>query len=581
MRNAWLVLAGAGALVSLGFRAPQGDDPAMGTVIGSQKLASNTGGFTGLLDNSDHFGRTLAGGTDIDRDGVGDLLVGAPDDDDGGPSHGALWVLFLQSSGTVRSQAKISDTQGAFPGILENADRFGSSVVALGDLDGNGSPEIAVGAEQDDDGGQNRGALWILTLDTAGQVTASRKISHTSGGFTGVLRDGDRFGRSLAALDDMDGDGIGELAVGAYMDRDGGTSRGAVWVLFLDALGSVKRQTKISSTSGGFAGPLDDGDRFGAALACLGDLDQDGTTELAVGADQDDDGAANQGAVWILGLQPDGTVRDSTKLSASSGLPLRFNDLFGSSLAVPGDVDGDGTNDLAVGAVLDDDGSANRGAVWILFLESDGGLKGFQKISALQGGFTGSMASLSFFGTSVAALGDLNGDRKLDLVVGAEGDDTGGLSRGACWVLFLETAVPPTLVVRNGLGVNPLLLSAKQAPGVGATWEVNVDCRGFHNGVVIHLVVDEPLEGPVSGRLGQRLVDWSRPPYLRAVARHHGTQMSLIHRVPANPALLGRAFYSQAHVTGRGGARLTNALDGEFVQATNQSRQQEPTRQKR
>jgi len=354
-----------------------------------------------------------------------------------------------------------------------------------------------------------------------------------------------------------------------------------VWVLFLDAQGNVKRQTKISSTSGGFAGPLHDGDRFGTALACLGDLDGDGTTELAVGADQDDDGFFNAGAVWVLSLRPDGTVQDSTKLSFSSGLPLGFTDQFGSSLAAPGDVDGDGTNDLAVGAVLDDDGSANCGAIWILFLESDGGLKGLQKISALEGGFTGSLGSLAFFGTSIAALGDLNGDRMLDLVVGAEGDDTGGNERGASWVLFLETAVPSTLVVRNGLGVNPLLLSAEEAPAVGATWEVNVDCRGFHNGVVIHLVVDEPWEGPVRGRLGQRLIDWSRPCFLRAVVRHYGTQMSLFHRVPAKSALLGRSFYSQAHVTGRGGARLTNALDGEFVQASRQERQQAPARHQR
>jgi hypothetical protein len=214
MGRQMVALAVAGAVAGTGFFAPLVAAQAMGTVIGEQKIASDTGGFTGALDSSDHFGRALGAG-DVDGDGVVDLLVGAPDDDDGGANRGALWVLFLAPSGSVRGQTKISDTEGGFAGILDNADRFGASVAMLGDLDGDGSAEVALGAEQDDDGGTNRGALWILSLGATGQVAAARKISQTSGGFTGVLHDGDRFGRSLARLEDLDGDGVVELAVGA------------------------------------------------------------------------------------------------------------------------------------------------------------------------------------------------------------------------------------------------------------------------------------------------------------------------------------------------------------------------------
>src|SRR5262245_57245081 len=155
----------------------------------------------------------------------------------------------------------------------------------------------------------------------------------------------------------------------------------------------------------------------------------------------------------------------------------------------------------------------------------------------------------------------------LDMAVGAEGDDTGGTDRGAMWRLFLESAAPPPVVVRNGRGVNPLLLSADAPPAVGTTWEVKVDCRGFNNGVVIHQVCDVPLDGMVRGNLGQVLIDWSRPSLMRVVARHLGTLTRIHEAVPPDPALVGFPFYSQAHVTGRGGAKLTNALDGEFVRA--------------
>jgi FG-GAP repeat protein len=539
----------------------------LGTVLGEQKIAAAVGGFAGALDANDHFGFAVAALEDLDGDGVAELAVGAPDDDDGGVNRGAVWVLFLRSDGTVRAQAKLSSTQGGLAGPVRNVDRFGSALAALGDLDGDGSQELAVGAPDTDDGGASSGALWLLSLAPDGSALASRKVSAASTDFAGPLRAGDRFGCALARLPDMDGDGVPELAVGASTDLDGGTGRGAVWVLYLDAGSGVKHAAKLSSKSGGgLEGLLDDGDRFGASLASLGDLDRDGTTELAVGADNDGDGGVKRGAVWVLSLATDGSVARSVKHSWLSHLDLHDNDFFGCSVAALGDVDGDRTMDLAVGAMLDDDGGLNRGAVWVLFLEPDGSLKAARTISSTSGGLTGPLAGNGFFGGALAALGDLDGDDKLDLAVGGHGDDTGGVDRGALFVLMLETVEPVHLVVRNGLGVNPMLLSAEAPPVVGETWEALVDCRGKKHGLVVHLAVDTLREDGPFGRLGQRLIAWCRPPLMLAFVKHSGQVTVVRHAVPGDMALVGLPFYSQALVTGSGGARLTNALDGEFVQ---------------
>ena len=125
-----------------------------------------------------------------------------------------------------------------------------------------------------------------------GSVLSHQKISATEGGFTGNLDDEDLFGLGVASLGDLDGDGVGDLAVGAFFDDDGGTDPGAVWILFLNADGTVKSHQKISNTQGGFTGSLDDSDRFGASVASLGDLDGNGPSALAlaVGAYRDDDG---------------------------------------------------------------------------------------------------------------------------------------------------------------------------------------------------------------------------------------------------------------------------------------------------
>lgn len=100
-----------------------------------------------------------------------------------------------------------------------------------------------------------------------------------------------------------------DIAVGMPFDDDGVTSRGAVWILFRHSNGTAKGIRKISDTEGGFAGVLDESDQFGLSSAPLGDLDLDGVADLAVGAPLDDDGSNGRGAVWVLFLNTNGTVK--------------------------------------------------------------------------------------------------------------------------------------------------------------------------------------------------------------------------------------------------------------------------------
>ena len=345
-----------------------------GTVASKQKISDTAGGFTGTLDDNDTFGSALAGLGDLDGDGVEDLAVGARFDDDGGVNRGAAWILFLNANGTVKSHQKISDTAGGFTGLLDDSDQFGTSLAALGDLDGDGVVDLAVGANLDDDGGVNRGAVWILFLDNDGTVKSHQKISDAAGGFSGALDVVDQFGASLASLGDLDHDGSADLAVGAVGDNDGGEDQGAVWILFLDADGTVKTQQKISDFHGNFAGTLDDFDQFGSSLETCDDIDDDGRPELAVGAIGDDDGGVDQGATWLLFLKADGTVSSERKISATSGGfggDLDTLDNFGISGVALGDLDGNGIEDLGVGAHRDDDGGSSAGALWVLFMGRD------------------------------------------------------------------------------------------------------------------------------------------------------------------------------------------------------------------
>jgi hypothetical protein len=406
-----------------------------------QKVSDTAGNFEGVLEDNDQFGSAIANIGDLEIDGVTDQVVGAPLDDDGGTDRGAVWVLFMNDDGTVDIEQKISDSEGNFPAGLDDDDRFGSAVAGLGDLNGDTIQDIAVGAPLDDDGGTDRGAVWILFMNTDGTVQFSQKISDTEGGFSGILEDNDQFGAAVASIGDLNNDLLPEIAVGAIGDDDDGTDRGAVWILSLTANGTVFSFQKVSDSSGDFAGTFRDGDLFGSSVAGIGDLDADGIEDIAVGAIGDDDGGIDRGAVWVLLMNDDSTVRFEQKISATDGNfngGLNDNDHFGSSVAGFGDLNGDDIIDIAAGADLDDDGGSNRGAVWLMFMERDGGIISESKISSVTGNFTGTLTDGTQFGSALASPGDLDSNEAADLTVGARLDDDGGTDRGALWTLFMQ-----------------------------------------------------------------------------------------------------------------------------------------------
>jgi hypothetical protein len=450
------------------------------------------------------------------------------------------------SPGTVLSNQKISDLAGNFTPILDNLDEFGGAAAFLGDLDGAGPAvaAMAVGAALDDDGGGDRGAVYISFLAANGNVLSSSKISKlTVPALT--LDNLDEFGGSVAYLGDLDGAGpsVGAIAVGAGFDDDGGTDRGAVYIMYLDAGGAVLSWVKISDLVNFPGSPLDNLDEFGSSISCMGDLDGagPGTMAIAVGASGDDDGGADRGAVYILYLNAAGTVLSSVKISSTINFPgsaLDNLDDFGTAVANLGDLDGAGGSDraLAVGAALDDDGGLDRGAVYILFVDAAGTVLSTQKISDTQGNFTDFFSDLDEFGGALCALPDIDGEGGgvKALAVGVAGDDDNGEDRGAVHILFLNAdgtcshsqkisdlygSFPPPLHNVDGFGSSVAYMGDVDGAGASvATLAVGLtgdDDGGTDRGAVYVLFLDGttvagvwPVTPRVEGALGRA---WPNP----------------------------------------------------------------------
>ena len=387
----------------------------------------------GVLTFDDRFGRSLDAVGDLDGDGTTDLAVGAP-----GDSSGAVWILFLTAEGGLKDKVRIGATTPGFCATLAGTDELGRSVAALGDRDGDGSPELAVGAANHDFGGSNTGAVFILSLSPAGGLTDCTRIASGENGLP-VLDPSDQFGASLAVPGDLDGDGDLELAVGAVGDDDGGADAGVLWLLTLgDSRAVTVKQKLTAAVLGGVAGTTNP---LGSAVGSVGDLDGDGVADLAVGVPNDDDGAFDAGAVWSAFLQADGTpqaVQKLSNLAGGFGGGLVPSAAFGSGLPPS---QGDPSQPLLVGAPGGGPaGDPNKGAAWQLTLTPAGTVASSSRLAIGTPGLSGGVEPADAFGTAAANLGDLDGDGRDEFAIGAPDDDDGFTDAGALWLLEFDAA---------------------------------------------------------------------------------------------------------------------------------------------
>ena len=391
------------------------------------------------------FGSSVADMGDIDRNGTDDLAVGAPLDDSGGSNRGAVYILLMNADNTIKANTKIIHGSAGIDlaGIdLIDDSRFGTSVANIGDFDKNEINELAVGTI--------RGDIYILRLTRDGEIErfSTIGVADVNNPIT-LVGPNDQFGVSIANIGDIDGDRVDDLAVGAIRDNTRGTSSGAIHILFMNESGLTKKATNARINSLNDNLTLNAFDAFGSSIARLGDLDGDGINDIAVGAIGDDksSGNTNEGVVHVLLLNRDGSIKPTSFEIVDTDDDNIFNpdtqDFTGRSIANLGDINGDGINDIAVGAPGNN--NAKEGSVFTILMRNAGDdlitTNGF-----LRTAHDNSPPDLNLspspsdkFGTSIANIGDRNGDGVNDLAVGAPSDDSGGTDSGALYILHMDT----------------------------------------------------------------------------------------------------------------------------------------------
>ncbi len=422
---------------------------------------------------NDFSGWSVADVGDVNGDGRPDITIGAPSaGNNARTDSGSTYVIYGQATPTTIDLNALGTAGYRIDGGA-TGDQSGVSVAGAGDVNGDGRPDIAIGAPSADNNNRPISGSTYVIYGSAAPTTIDLNALGTAGYRIDGAATNDRSGSSVAGAGDVNGDGRADITIGApFADNNNRPSSGSTYVIYGSAA-----PTTIDLNALGTAGYRIDGaatgDFSGYSVAGWGDTNGDGRADLVIGAPvSGNNNRASSGSTYVIYGSAAPTTIDLNALG-TAGYRIdgaATNDRSGSSVAGAGDLNGDGRPDITIGAPsADNNNRADSGSTYVIYGQATPTTIDLNALGAagyrIDGAATGDAS-----GWSVAGVGDVNGDGRPDITIGApSAGNNARANSGSTYVIYGQAA--PTTIDLNALGAAGYRIDGA-ATGDASGWSV-------------------------------------------------------------------------------------------------------------